>query len=123
MVWWVSMGPFLTVNDCMQSWLYLRVIKARFPLPIRSTRSSPTKRSGTVIGGGRRSESEDRVDREAIGSPEIGKMSCGGRVLSTTVELGRVWSGKFGDRDDRVDRIGSGNPPSVFGGLSQQRGI
>ncbi|KAH3844194.1 hypothetical protein DPMN_086449 [Dreissena polymorpha] len=41
----------------------------------------------------------------------IGKMSCGGRVLSTRVELGRVWSGNFGDRDDRVDRIDSGNPP------------
>ena len=47
--------------------------------------------------------------------------SCGGRVLSTRgreevvytflVELGRVWSGNFGDQDDRVDRIGSGNPP------------
>ncbi|KAH3835924.1 hypothetical protein DPMN_109293 [Dreissena polymorpha] len=94
--------------------------KAGFPLPIRSTRSSPTKRSGTVVGGDRRSGSEDRVDREAIvllvelrsrdDRAEIGKMSCGGRVLSTRVELGRVWSGNFGDRDDRVDLIGSGNP-------------
>ncbi|KAH3840447.1 hypothetical protein DPMN_113896 [Dreissena polymorpha] len=101
-------------------------------MPIRSTRSSPTKRSGTglvVIGrasypiffdmskissSGRRSGSEDRVDREAIGSPEIGKMSCGGHKKSCIpflVELDWVWSGNFGDRDDRVDRIGSGNPP------------
>ncbi|KAH3868635.1 hypothetical protein DPMN_031786 [Dreissena polymorpha] len=73
---------------------------SQFPLPIRSTRSSPTKRSGTGLGG-----------RVHLGSPEIGKMSCGGRVLSTRVELGRVWSENFGDRDDRVNRIGSGNPP------------
>ncbi|KAH3790558.1 hypothetical protein DPMN_168760 [Dreissena polymorpha] len=104
-------------------------------MPIRSTRSSPTKRSGTVVGGGRgrsslvglptrylltlkkyrRAGSEDRVDREAscgdridifctiYDRAEIGKMSFGDRVLSTRVELRR--------RDDRVDRIGSGNPP------------
>ncbi|KAH3858940.1 hypothetical protein DPMN_101585 [Dreissena polymorpha] len=42
---------------------------------------------------------------------EIGRMSCGGRVLSTRGELGRVRSGNFGDRDDRVDRIGIGNLP------------
>ncbi|KAH3858325.1 hypothetical protein DPMN_100948 [Dreissena polymorpha] len=108
----------------------MHLLKADFPLPIRSTRSSPTKRSGTgLVGIGRasypiffdmskwiekRSGSEDRVDREAIvhlGShigrddrAEIGRMSCG-------VELGRLWSGNFGDRDDRLDRIGSGNPP------------
>ncbi|KAH3838096.1 hypothetical protein DPMN_111502 [Dreissena polymorpha] len=67
---------------------------------------------------------EDRVDRGAIvwrsftrsvhlGSPVIGKMSCGGRALSTRVELGRVRSGNVGDRDDRVDRIGNGNPPFI----------
>ncbi|KAH3868445.1 hypothetical protein DPMN_031591 [Dreissena polymorpha] len=52
-----------------------------------------------------------------LGSPEIGKMSCGVEKKSCIpflVELGRVWSGNFGDRDDRddrVDRIGDGNPP------------
>ena len=38
---------------------------------------------------------------------EVEKKSC----IPFLVELGRVWSGNFGDRDDRVDRIGSGNPP------------
>ena len=37
---------------------------------------------------------------------EVEKKSC----IPFLVELGRVWSGNFGDRDDRVDRIGSGNP-------------
>ncbi|KAH3885620.1 hypothetical protein DPMN_009615 [Dreissena polymorpha] len=63
-----------------------------------------------------RSGSEDRVDREAIVhlisrvvfyQQEVEKKSC----IPFLVELGRVWSGNFGDRDDRVDRIGSGNPP------------
>ncbi|KAH3725058.1 hypothetical protein DPMN_050887 [Dreissena polymorpha] len=61
-----------------------------------------------ISSSSRRSGSEDRVDRESIvhlDSPEIGKMR-------SRIELGRVWSGQFGDRDDRVDRIGSGNPPS-----------
>ncbi|KAH3820623.1 hypothetical protein DPMN_122369 [Dreissena polymorpha] len=38
---------------------------------------------------------------------EVEKKSC----IPVLVELGRVWSGNFNDRDDRVDRIGSGNPP------------
>ncbi|KAH3806929.1 hypothetical protein DPMN_135259 [Dreissena polymorpha] len=40
----------------------------------------------------------------------VGYWSCA-VGMSGRVELGRVWSGNFGDRDDRVDRIGSGNPP------------
>ncbi|KAH3696343.1 hypothetical protein DPMN_083806 [Dreissena polymorpha] len=75
---------------------------------------------------------EDRVDREAIvttitiwscedlvaidrgplGRAEIAKGSRIGRGdRAEMVELGRVWSGNFSDRDDRVDQIGSGNPP------------
>ena len=38
---------------------------------------------------------------------EVEKKSC----IPFLVKLGWVWSGNFGDRDDRVDRIGSGNPP------------
>ncbi|KAH3818259.1 hypothetical protein DPMN_119861 [Dreissena polymorpha] len=38
---------------------------------------------------------------------EVEKKSC----IPFLVELGRVRSGNFGDRDDQVDRIGSGNPP------------
>ena len=38
--------------------------------------------------------------------PEVEKKSC----IPFLVELGRVRSGNFGDRDDRVDLIGSGNP-------------
>ncbi|KAH3799731.1 hypothetical protein DPMN_153345 [Dreissena polymorpha] len=98
-------------------------VKAGLPLPIRSTLSSPTKRSGTVVGGGNGSRSAravivkqscgDRIDifhticRDD--RAEFGKMSCGGHKKSCIpflVELGRVWSGNFGDRDNRVDRIG-----------------
>ncbi|KAH3689979.1 hypothetical protein DPMN_192389 [Dreissena polymorpha] len=157
--------------------------KAGFPLPIRSTRSSPTKRSGIVVWGGLptryflttkkyRVAVEYDMDREALGKcscisrlivkqscgdridffytictrsarplpesggdraeivygsrigrddrAEIGKMSCGGRAyrqevekkscIPFLVEQGRVGSGNVGDRGDRVDRIGSGNP-------------
>ncbi|KAH3851710.1 hypothetical protein DPMN_094194 [Dreissena polymorpha] len=45
---------------------------------------------------------------------EVEKKSC----IPLKVELGRVWSGNFGDRDDRVDRIGNGNPPLTNGGES-----
>ncbi|KAH3734424.1 hypothetical protein DPMN_040864 [Dreissena polymorpha] len=61
-----------------------------------------------------RSGNGSRSTRQLIvhlGLPEIGKMSCGGRKKSRKIELGRVWLGNFGDRDDRVDRIRSGNPP------------
>ena len=33
----------------------------------------------------------------------VGKKSC--------TAVGRAWSGNLDDRDDRVDLIGSGNPP------------
>jgi len=32
-------------------------------------------------------------------------------VYTPLVELGRAWSANLGDRVDRVDLIGSGNPP------------
>ncbi|KAH3741582.1 hypothetical protein DPMN_048307 [Dreissena polymorpha] len=114
-------SPLRALNKNCTTGVPHKIILREFTSFIRSTRSSPTKRSGTGLGGRETdrealgkwsciSRVEDRVDREAIvhmGSPKIGKMSCGGRVLSTRVELGRVWSGNFGDRNDRVDRIGS----------------
>ncbi|KAH3709051.1 hypothetical protein DPMN_068511 [Dreissena polymorpha] len=44
--------------------------------------------------------------------------SCVIDKRSRRIELGRVWSGNFGDRDDRVDRIGKVN--SVFEQAVQQ---
>ncbi|KAH3808236.1 hypothetical protein DPMN_136589 [Dreissena polymorpha] len=49
-----------------------------------------------ILSCGRRSRSEDRVDREAIGSPEIGKMSCGGREEVVNTLYSRAWSGLVG---------------------------